>query len=503
MPMQTNIQQIGPAEYELEIRAAAADLDEEIDKALRAQRARTTMRGFRPGKVPLSYVKKLYGQALALEIAERRVQEVYEQEVAQDATYQVLGQPRLSELEFELDSDLRAVIRFGVRPEIELQDLSGTSVTKLVHEVSDEDVDAEIERLRREHADMVPLEEPTGEDDFVAVDLQMLDDASGTPIVGQREEDVTFFLNDPRLKDDLRDALLGKSAGDTFQVELPHEGGHGEHAHAHTHRYEVTVKDAKRLDLPEIDEAFIREVSEGAAEDEAGFRASIREALEASWKQRTREFFEGKLVETMLDLHPVSVPESVVDMFLDSFVEDVRRRNEGELPKHFNEVSFRRQNRKEAEQQAHWMLVRDRVIEAWGLSVTDEDLDAHFEKMAADSGDELDIEQIRRVYASMPGLIDQIRQRVLSEKVYDALAERFEIVEKDRDALEAEIEARRMAEEAEAAVAAAATQAADAEVATATEPAEADVQASAEEAADTEASAEDAADDETADDEAR
>lgn len=489
MPMQTTIQQIGPAEYELEVRAEADELADELNQALRAQRARTTMRGFRPGKVPISYVKKLYGQALALEIAERRVQEAYEAEVAGNDEYAVLGQPRLTALEYELDEDLRAVIRFGVRPEIELKDLSGEEVTRLVHEVSDEDVEAEVERLRRDAAETVPTDEPAGEESFVAIDLQMLDDEADTPVVGSREEDVSFFLNDPRLKDDLRDALLGKKAGETFRVELPHEGGHGEHAHAHTHRYEVTVKDVKRLDLPELDAEFIREATNGEAEDEAGFRAAIRTHLEASWKQRTREYFEGKLVEKMLDLHPLEIPQSVTETFLDSFVEDVKRRNEGELPKNFNEGAFRRKNRAEAEQQAHWMLVRDRIVEDWELDVSDADLDAHFEKMAGDSDGEFDLEQIKRVYSSMPGLVDQLRQRVLSEKVYDALADRFTVVDKDRETLEAELEARRAAEAAaaaEAAEQAAAAETTEVETADAEDAApvaEADVEASAEDAA--------------------
>lgn len=462
--MEKKISQVGPVEYEMEINLSAEDLAPKIQEALRTQRTRTQMKGFRPGKVPLNMVKRMYGKALAYEIAEKSIQETYEREILESDDYDVLGQPKLTELEYEMDQDLRAVVRFGVRPEVELQDLSGEKVTKLVHQVSDEDVDQEIEQLRLNEAEMVPNEGEAGEEDFVVVDIQRLDDASGTPIIGEKEEGVQFFLNDPRLKEELRQALLGKKGGDTFRVDLPHEGAHEEapqseilelptpsgekHGASHTHAYQVTVKEVKHRELPELDEVFIKEATEGQFESAEALREALRERLESAWEQRSREYLEGKIVERMLELHPVPVPDSAVELYLDSFVEDVKQRNQGELPEGFDEVAFRAKNREEAERQARWMLIRDEVIEEEALEVEEEDWDAFFEEAARESEREMPPETLRQIYGSMPGLMEQLEQRLLSKKVYEALVERFEVVEKDRDALEREIEERRAAEAA-------------------------------------------------------
>lgn len=227
--METTVNQVGPAEYELEISATADELNPEIDKALRAQRGRTQLKGFRPGMVPLQMVRKMFGKAIAYGVAEQKVQQAYE-EFVDRSDYDVLGRPKLTKLDYDLDQDLHAAIRFGVRPDIEIKDLSGEKITRLVHQVTDEEIDEEVERRRRREADLVPTEEPIGATDQVALDIQRLDDATGTPVIGEREENVEFFMDDTNLKDELRDALLkDRKEGDVFRVEIGHEGAHHEH----------------------------------------------------------------------------------------------------------------------------------------------------------------------------------------------------------------------------------------------------------------------------------
>ena len=443
--MQTTIRQVNPAEYELEIHATDEDLKPDIDKAVRAQRARTTMKGFRPGKVPVSLVKKMHGKALAYGVVDQKVQATYEAEVLGTGDYEVLGRPTMTTLDYEPDGDLHAVIRFGVRPEVELQDLSDETLSRLVYEATEEDVDAEIERMREQHAELEPSDEPLTEEHQVVVDLQRLDEASGTPIIGEKEADVTFFLDDPRLKDALKEALLGRSPGDVFRVDLPKEGDDGEIAG--TERYEVTVKEAKVRVLPALEEAFIKEVTGDRFETEEALRAHLKEQVQQAWDRRSREFLESDLIDRMLSLHPVPVPESVVDMFLDSFVEDVRERNQGDVPEGFDEQVFRETNRGEAERQGRWMLIRDQVIDAFDVEVSDDDREAFYEES---SGGEVSPEMLRQYYQAVPRLREQLDQRLLTKRVFDVLEERFDVVDVDREAFEQQLEERRAAREAEA-----------------------------------------------------
>ncbi len=432
--MKTTVNKISPVEYELEIEAAAEDLDEEIKTALREQRARTQLKGFRPGKVPLNLVKRMHGKALAYGVAEQKVQDIYKEKVLSKDEYDVLGQPKLTELDYEMDGDLRAIIRFGIRPEVELQDVSDVQITRLEKEITDEDVEKQLERIRTDHADLVPVDDESINEDFqVVVDLQQIDEASGTPVIGEKEEDVTFFMDDERLQDSLRDELMGRKAGDTFRVDLPH----GEGDHVHMHRYEVSVKETKRRELPDLDDAFVGEVSKDQFVSVEELRKDLRKNLEEAWSERSRELLDGRIVEKMLELHDVAVPPSAVEVYLDSFVEDVKQRSDGKLPEGFDEEAFRESNKDEAERQAKWMLIRDAFVEREGLEATDEEVDAYFEK-AAGQNEQLSPGMLKQYYQSM-NMLDRVKQQVLSRKVFERLSEQFDIVEKSVDDFEEEM----------------------------------------------------------------
>lgn len=445
--MQTTITQRSPVEYELEISAPAEELAPQLNKALRAQQRETQMKGFRQGKVPMSIIKKRYGQALAFQAAEEKVQEAYNEVVLDADEYDVLGQPTITKLEVDVDEDLEAVIRFGVRPEIELKDLSETEVEKVTYEVTEEDVDQEVERLRKQHADLMPVEdEPAQADDYVLFDLQELDPTSGTPIIGKRDEDQAFFLDAPQVDQnpmlqELRDALVGATAGDTVRFTFEHDQAHGEHAEGetHAHLFEVELQEVKRRDLPELDDAFAGEVSDDQVTTLEELRDAIRNEMEQAWEQQVNEYVENQIVEKMLDLHTVPVPPSVTEMYLDAFVEDVKQRNDDELPPDFDETAFRHANKSNAEQQARWMLLRDKVVEEYYLEVHDEDLDGFFARQA-EREPQLTVDQLRQFYESMPRLMDQVRQRLLNEKVFDTLMKQFTVTEKDRETLEQEME---------------------------------------------------------------
>lgn len=424
MNMETTVNKISDVEFELEIKASADELKPEVDQALKAQRGRTQAKGFRPGKVPLSMVKKMYGEALAFGVAEQKVQKIYDEQILNNDDYDVVGQPILTDLDYQMDADLRAVIRFGIRPEVTLQDLSDVSVPRLKLEVTDELVEEQLEEFRRSNADLTPSDEPVGETDQVVFDLQEIDVESNTPIIGRREEDRQAFLDDANFADAWKNGLLGKKAGETFRVDIPH----GED---HIHRYEVTLKEVKRRELPELDDETVKELTKESIETVDALRETIRGQITSQMDEQTRELFESQLVRKVLDLHPIPVPRQAVDLYLDSFVEDVKQRNRGSLPDNFDEAAFRESNRAEAEQQARWMFIRDQIIEEQGLDVDDEDLEAYF----ADLGqDEQFSPAMMRQYYDQIGMTERVRQRLLSTKVFDAISAQVTVEELNEEA---------------------------------------------------------------------
>lgn len=440
LAMDTTVKQLSDVEYELEITATAADLAPDVKAGLKTQRGRAQLKGFRAGKVPMSLIRKMYGEAVTFEVAEQTIQRVYGEEILESDTYDVMGQPRLHQLNVALDSDLKAVVRFSVRPVFELASLEGETLPRLVQDTTDDEVEEQLERIRRKQAELAPLEEPLEDTDYVLIDLQKLDPGTGTPLIGDKEEGTSFFLDDEKLKDELKEALLGKQAGDVFRVQLP--DGEGD-LMAH---YEVTVRETKRLDLPELDDEFVQELTNEKLSTVDELRDDVRGEIEKSWSRIGNETFESLLIERVLKRNPIPVPEAAIQIYLDSFVEDVKRRNEGNLPDGFDETSFRHSNRTEAEQQARWMLIRDKIVETEGLEVDDDALDAHFASQVGDD-EQVTSEQLRQFYRSMPQLQEQLEHRLLSERVLGWLETQVAIEELDKDAFRERVEALRAPEE--------------------------------------------------------
>ncbi|MEM8559158.1 MAG: trigger factor [Bacteroidota bacterium] len=453
--MNTTVTAQNDVDYTLDIEVSRIELEPRIDKVLRQQRKHVSMKGFRPGKVPLSVVRKMYGDAVAVQVAEELIGEAFKTEVEENDTYDVMGSPRLTELDYEPGDDLSARVKFGVRPQFELDAFADAEATKFTHEVTDEEIDADIERRRDDKAEEVDTPEGTvlGEDHIAVIDFQLADQETGTPIIGKKQEDARVPLFNPDLRAELKEALLGKTAGDVFTVDLPTQSADAkdedeatddaEAADVQTDRFQVTVKQVQARELPEVDEAFIEEATGGEATDLDGFKAWIREDLERRWARRSEEALEESLFRKTMERHDFEVPESVVETVLDQQVEDLEKRAGGELPPHFDVAAFREERRELARDQVRWMLVREKIMEADGIEVTDDDIDAEFMRIAqppapaedeedAEEREPIDVNLLRQFFASQPGAMDQMVTRLVNQRLFDALKRRFTITEKSR-----------------------------------------------------------------------
>ena len=430
--MQTDIRKINDVELELEITASAADLAHDINEAIRRQRVRTTMKGFRPGKVPITVVKKVYGKALAYGVAEEHVQSTFRSTVLEgDNKYDVLGQPTITELEYEYEGDLKAVVSFGIRPAIKVQDVSKVKVSKLVHTISDTDVDKEIEHLLAQHADLKPADGPAKKDSYVIVDLERLTGKKGDPIEGEKQENVPFLLSDENLMPEMSKAITGMKVDASKEVKLPGPDGEDDRY------YTVTLKEVKVRELPELDDEMVQKVTNDTIETVEGLRERIREQLEEGWQQRSKEYFQSDVIEKLIDLHIFQVPGSVIEMYLDAYISDIKGKNNNELPEGFDEKGYRERRKGDAENQARWMFIRDAIIAEQDLEISDADRDEHFDRMAAQGGFSGDM--MKSYYRSMPQLMDQLDQSIMSTKVFGWLETAMKVTEKDREAYEKEM----------------------------------------------------------------
>ena len=451
--MQTDVRALNDVDYVLDVTVPAEDLQPQITAALKRERARMDLKGFRRGKVPMTVVRKLVGPQVSIEVAEQAIAKAYHEAVVEGDEHEPLGQPRLTDLEFDLDKPdepLKAVVQFGVRPQFSLADLSGVPVTRVVRAFTDEDVAADLRRRQ----DLASTEEDTPEgtaitDGHVAmVDIQPVDaDGNAT---GVKQNAARLVMANPDLRPEMKEALTGLATGDQATVELPklEPGPDGEMAPVEGEapdRYALTVVDVLERVVPPVDAEFIKAQTGGETDDLEALNAKIREDLEASWAARANQALEQKMAEQFVLAHrdTVPVPETLVEGALDTMLDDVLKENNlsrAELPPTFDLEAWRAENRQQAEDQVRWLLVKDRLIEDEGIEVADEDFEAEFEKLA---GGGADTDLIKQYFEAQPQMMEQMGDQLLNKRVFGALEGRFQVVEKTADEIRAEAEARR------------------------------------------------------------
>ncbi|MGA7306113.1 MAG: trigger factor, partial [Rhodothermales bacterium] len=343
--------------------------------------------------------------------------------VLESTAHDVLGSPTITKLEYEPEGDLLASVQFGVRPTFELNDLSAEKLTRYAHEVSDEEIEDELTRLRTSRATFTPREEPAEEEDFVRVDLQRLDAETDAPLIGERQEGVTFFLGG-ELDAEAKQALLGTTKGSTVRFSLPMPDSD------ERNRYQAEVTEVQRRDLPDLTDEFASSVSEGEVETAEALRSGVADRLRKQWDQALRDRLESEAIKKLIELHPFEVPHAVIDLYIDSMIEDIKRRNKGALPKGFDGHAFHHERHEEAEEMARWMLIRDKIVEENKILVEESDLDEAFAGMG--QADDQSGDSVRKMFEKYyPDIVDQMSRRIENRKVFDWILDQFDLSEKE------------------------------------------------------------------------
>ena len=417
--METNITRTTELKRELEITVDATELGPHFEKAYARYRPKVQIKGFRKGKAPLELIKRIYGESIERDSLDTVADDLYRQ-VAEEKNLKVVGEPTLIQLDYKRGESLRFKIKYEVPPEIELKQYKGLKVEKLLHRVSDKEVDREIERLRQINRTMTEVEKALDDEHILTVDIQEVDGA-GFPIVGKKNENVRLYLKEESLFPQLREALRGAERGKEYRAKVESVKG--------KERLEtdllVKVKKVERVNLPDFDGAFVSKMTKGKVTSVELFKENLKRDLEKFWKDEGTRSLKDALVGEIIKRYDFSVPEGLVKFFLDSFIEDIRQQQPNKkLPSDFNEEEFRKKNQAYAIWQAKWLLLKEKIIEVEQITVTDSDL----EKLAEEESKKIGIEKGRLVKyykTSTPA-----KTKVLSEKLMNFLIEHAVIEEK-------------------------------------------------------------------------
>jgi trigger factor len=410
-----SVQDLTSVDKEVTIKANRDDLAPKFDKAFKKYRGQIQMPGFRPGKVPLSIVKKRFGQEIEMEEINKYVQEIFEKEVVPE--HDPVGETEMLDLQWENDL-LEVKFKIGAKPEIEIKELSDIKVETMVHDVTDEEVEEEIERTLERQGNWEEVEGEITEEHRVVVDAQSLDE-EGNTVEGEIDEDQAINLKDEGAAD-FREVLVGKKKGDTVEMEI----GEGDEKD----RFRIKVKKVEEPHKAEFNDEFAKEQSNGEAKNVDEFKSYIKSRMQEYYDRSTDEIFQQEVISTLTKAHDFEIPEVFEAQILNNYVEYLRQQSGNQLPPDFNEEEYKKNMKDQARQEGKWYFINLALQEKFDdIEIKPEDIDQYIAGEAAKYGATVD--QMKQYFAQNPNQLESLRTNIRENKIFEKLKDAVKIKE--------------------------------------------------------------------------
>jgi len=397
---------------------------DEIEAALGEVRKTASIKGFRPGHVPERILRARFSETIRSEAIKQLVPKAMREALLENKL-NVVGEPEVNDLRFEGDEPLTFTATVEVLPEFELPEYKGVRV--VAHKIEPptaEEVESFVERYRESRATLVPVEGRAVQlgDSIVVTFEQTVDGKMETM------KDRVVEVDEARLIPGLAQALVGIERGGTksFELAIPADYPNKELA-GKTIAYTAAVSEIKQKRLPELTDEFAKEVADVETVD--ALRERVRGMIHRQREAEERRRQEGVVLDAIVDGADVEVPESLLKKQTERNIGRAYQRGlhagvprekmveqHDEIVKNASDASVR---------QIKLALLMDRIAEAEGIRVTDEDLEEYFEQVAKLRG--TTGAELRAAYDKQEGAIESLRDELREDKVRSFLMEQAEI----------------------------------------------------------------------------
>lgn len=322
--MQVSVENTGKLERRMQVQVPAARVSQEIATRLQQLCRTARLKGFRPGKAPLKVIRQQFGPQVHREVVGEILQSSFSEAVTQQQLAPA-GSPRIEPQSMAEGQDLTYTATFEVFPEVALQPIESLEIERLTAEVTDADVDAMIERLRKQQMKFGEVARPAAVGDKVTVDFEGSID--GVPFAGGKGEGVPIVLGENRMLPQLEEGLKGAAAGEQkiIDVDFPADYRATELAGKHS-SFKVDVKKVEEPSLPALDEEFCRAfgVTEGGvAKLREDVVANMRRELEQTLRNRNKT----AVMEQLHAANPIEVPKTLLESQIRDMQIDAMRRS--------------------------------------------------------------------------------------------------------------------------------------------------------------------------------
>ena len=318
------IKKLENSSVELTLTLSAARIEEDYSKTIKDYAKKLTLKGFRPGKAPVSLIESKYGDAIREEVTfrlmEENLKDSYKNMDAKDrplpySTPELQNEEAL--LPFKPNTDVTYSVIYDVIPEVKLPEYKGLEIEYPARKITDEDVNTEIERLREQNAMVITKNGPIAEGDIVTIDYAELDE-NGNEMAANKRDDFTFTVGSSYNFYKLDKDLVGMKKGDQSVIEKTYgdDSGMGSDYLGKTVRINVKVKEVKVKEIPELDDDFAQDVKDEYKTVDDLLKAT-RKQLEDNAEEGNKAAKLDAIVKALLEKTEIAVPKSMVEAQLE------------------------------------------------------------------------------------------------------------------------------------------------------------------------------------------
>lgn len=424
------------SKYVLEFKIDAEAFAASVEKVARRDLKKFNIPGFRKGKAPRSVVEKMYGKGVFYEDALNDALPAAYEEAVKEAAITPVSRPEFDVVSMDEKEGVTMKAELYVKPEVAVADYLGMEAVQNKTEATDEEVNAEIDRVRQQNSRETEVtDRPAQNDDVVNIDYEGFCD--GKAFEGGKAEKASLKLGSGQFIPGFEDQIVGHSIGDEFDVNVTFpEEYHAAELAGKAVVFKVKLNGINVIELPEVDDEFAKDVSEFDTIDE--YKADLKAKIQSRHDANTENEVKDQLIDKLVDKLDADIPDSMFETEVENVIRDydTRLRMQGmSLDMYFKYTgmdldTMRQQARPQAEKQVKVRLALEKIAELEKIEVSDEDLNAEIKRIA--DSNHITEDQVKEIVGA-----EAVRDDMKVERALNLVREKAVLTEKKEEKAEA------------------------------------------------------------------
>jgi len=406
----------------ISITVPADSIESAVKKELVEVAKKVRIDGFRKGKVPANIIAQRYGASVRQDVLGELMTRNFVDAIIKEKINPA-GAPNYVPGEYKEGEDFTYAVEFEVYPEVELQGLDSIEVEKPLVEVTDADVDAMLDTLRKQQANWKESDAAATAEDRATIDFS--GSVDGEEFEGGKASDFVLAMGQGRMIPGFEEGIVGHKAGETFTIDVKFpEDYHAENLKGKDAKFDIVLKKVETRELPELTEEFIKRfgVEDGSIE---GLRAEVRKNMDRELKGAIRNRVKTQAIDGLVKANDIDVPAALIDSEIDVLRRQAAQRFGGnekqalELPRELFE--------EQAKRRVVVGLLLGEVIRTHELKADEARVNALIEEMASAYEDP---QEVIEFYSKNNELMNNMRNVALEEQAVEAVLEKAKVTEK-------------------------------------------------------------------------